>query len=67
MKTNDLNGQSIRWQKIRELAFKLGYEPTVPSKKNFKEQWEYDKELYKQRNDLAEYKGFVEFLSVTIS
>ena len=42
-------------KKIRELAFKLGYEPIVPPKKNFKEQWEYDKELYKQRNEVERF------------
>ena len=42
-------------QKIRELAVKLGYEPIVPPKKNFKEQWEYDKELYKQRNEIERF------------
>ena len=30
---------------IRGLAVKLGYAPIVPPKKNFKKQWEYDKEL----------------------
>ena len=39
-------------KKMRELAAMLGYEPVVPPKKNFKEQWDYDKELYKRRNEI---------------
>ena len=35
-------------KRIRELAFKLGYEPIVPPKKN-------DKELYKQRNEVERF------------
>ena len=38
--------------RVRELAVLLGYEPVVPPKKNFKEQWDYDKELYKRRNEI---------------
>jgi transposase len=36
----------------RKLADKLGYHPVVPPKSNRKEPWEYDKELYKQRNQV---------------
>ncbi len=42
-------------KKMRETAAKLGYEPLVPPKKNFKEQWDYDKELYKQRNEIERF------------
>ena len=42
-------------KKIRELAGALGYEPVVPPKRNFKEQWAYDKELYKQRNEIERF------------
>ena len=34
----------------RFLAESLGYLPVVPPKSNRKDPWEYDKELYKQRN-----------------
>ena len=33
----------------RRLAESLGYVPVVPPKRNRKEQWEYDTELYKKR------------------
>ena len=42
-------------KKRRELADALGYEPVVPPKRNFKEQWAYDKELYKQRNKIERF------------
>ena len=42
-------------KKIRELALTLGYQPIVPPKKIFKEQWEYDKERYKKRNEVASF------------
>ena len=40
---------------IREVAVKVGYKPVVPPKKNFKKQWEYDKELYKKRNAVERF------------
>lgn len=36
----------------RELAEKLGFKPVVPPKKNRKNPWEYDKEIYKKRNEI---------------
>jgi transposase len=36
----------------RLLALELGYSPVVPPKKNRKNPWDYDKELYKQRNEV---------------
>jgi transposase len=36
----------------RLLAFELGYSPVVPPKKNRKNPWDYDKELYKRRNEV---------------
>jgi transposase len=48
--------------KTRMLAFEWGYSPVVPPKKNRKYPWEYDKELYKQRNEVERMfrrlKGF---------
>ena len=42
-------------KKTREVAVKLGYKPVVPPKKNFKKQWEYDKELYNKRNEIERF------------
>jgi transposase len=39
----------------RALAISLGYNPVVPPKKNRKEPWEYDKELYKKRNEAGRF------------
>ena len=39
----------------RELAVKQGVVPVVPPKRNCKNPWEYDKELYKCRNEVERY------------
>lgn len=39
----------------RELAVKQGFVPVVPPKRNRKNPWEYDKELYKHRNEVERY------------
>ena len=39
----------------RTLAQKQGFKVTVPPKKNRKEPWMYDKELYKKRNEVERY------------
>ena len=36
----------------RYIAQTLGFSPVVPPKKNRKNPWEYDKELYKLRNEI---------------
>ena len=36
----------------RQLALKLGYEPVVPPLRTRLEPWEYDREMYKQRNEI---------------
>ena len=36
----------------RQLVFDLGMEPVVPPKSNRLSPWEYDRELYKKRNDV---------------
>ena len=41
--------------KTRSLAEKNGFVPVVPPKKNCKEPWEYDKELYKRRNEVERF------------
>jgi transposase len=46
----------------RALVVEQGYEPIVPPKKSRLEPWEYDKELYKRRNEVERLfrhlKGF---------
>ena len=48
--------------RTRALVMDLGYVPVVPPKKNRSEPWEYDKELYKRRNEVERLfrrlKGF---------
>lgn len=41
--------------KTRELAVKQGFVPIVPPKRNRKKSREYDKELYKRRNEIERY------------
>lgn len=41
--------------KTRELAVKQGFVPIVPPKRNRKKPWEYDKGLYKRRNEIERY------------
>jgi len=36
----------------RQLAIDLGYLPIVPPKQNRLNPWEYDRELYKRRNEV---------------
>lgn len=47
---------------VRQLAFDFGYIPVVPPKSNMKAKWEYDKEIYKKRNEVERLfrrlKGF---------
>ncbi len=46
----------------RQLVLDLGFDPVVPPKINRLEPWEYDKELYKKRNEVERLfrrlKGF---------
>ena len=46
----------------RALAASLGFLPVVPPKSNRKQPWQYDKELYKKRNEVErlfrKLKGF---------
>ena len=39
----------------RTLAEKQGFIPVVPPKSNRKEPWEYDKEIYKHRNEVERF------------
>ena len=38
--------------KTRNLIVEKGFEPVIPPKSNRKEPWEYDKEIYKRRNEV---------------
>ena len=46
----------------RQLALDLGFDPVVPPKSNRIDPWEYDRELYKRRNEVERLfrrlKGF---------
>ena len=36
----------------RELTLALGWQPVVPPKRNRRQPWDYDRELYKRRNQV---------------
>ena len=40
---------------MRTTAKDLGYNPVVPPKKNRIDPWEYDKELYRRRNEVERF------------
>ena len=46
----------------RRLALDLGFKPVVPAKSNRVKPWQYDKEIYKRRNEIERLfrrlKGF---------
>ena len=45
-----LMDRAYEGDETRELAVANGHAPVVPPKKNRKNPWEYDKEMYKKRN-----------------
>ena len=47
-----LMDRAYEGDETRALAEELGYIPVVPPKRNRKNPWGYDKELYKQRNQV---------------
>ena len=47
-----LMDRAYEGDETRALAVELGYIPIVPPKSNRKNPWEYDKQLYKQRNQV---------------
>ena len=47
-----LMDRAYEGEETRTLAAKLGYIPVVPPKRNRKNPWDYDKQLYKQRNQV---------------
>ena len=57
-----LMDRAYEGNETRQLVMELGFEPVVPPKCNRLEPWEYDKELYKKRNEIERLfrrlKGF---------
>lgn len=47
-----LMDRAYEGDETRALAVELGYIPVVPPKRNRKNPWKYDRELYKQRNQV---------------
>jgi len=47
-----LMDRAYEGDETRTLAVELGYIPVVPPKSNRKNPWDYDKKLYKQRNQV---------------
>ena len=47
-----LMDRAYEGDETRALATELGYIPVVPPKRNRKDPWDYDKELYKLRNQI---------------
>lgn len=50
-----LMDRAYEGDRIRAKVVEMGYSPVVPPKKNRKEPWEYDKERYKQRNEIERF------------
>ena len=50
-----LMDRAYEGDETRALAISLGYIPVVPPKNNRKEPWDYDKELYKKRNEVERF------------
>ena len=60
--TKVIMDKAYEGDETRQLAFDLGVEPVGPPKKNRLSVWEYDRELYKKRNEaerlFRRLKGF---------
>ena len=60
--TQVLMDKAYEGDETRQLVFDLGMEPVVPPKINRISPWEYDKEMYKKRNEVERVfrrlKGF---------
>ena len=50
-----LMDRAYEGENMRRKALEKGYSPVVPPKSNRKGPWEYDKERYKQRNQIERY------------
>jgi transposase len=57
-----LMDRAYEGNETRQLALDLGFIPVVPPKSNRIESWEYDREMYKRRNEIERLfrrlKGF---------
>jgi transposase len=57
-----LMDRAYEGDETRQLALDLGFIPVVPPKRNRLEPWEYDREMYKRRNEVERLfrrlKGF---------
>jgi transposase len=57
-----LMDKAYEGNETRQLALELGFIPVVPPKSNRLEPWEYDREMYKRRNEVERLfrrlKGF---------
>ncbi len=67
--TKVIMDRAYEGDETRQLVFDLGMEPVVPPKSNRLSPWEYDKEVYKKRNEVERLfrrlKGFsVNFLTL---
>ncbi len=60
--THLLMDRAYEGDQTRQLALELGYIPVVPPKTNRLELWEYDRAMYKKRNEIErlfrKLKGF---------
>lgn len=60
--TKVIMDKAYEGDETRQLVFDLGMEPVVPPKSNRLSPWEYDRELYKKRNEVERLfrrlKGF---------
>jgi len=50
-----LMDKAYEGDEMRARVVEKGFIPVVPPKSNRKEPWEYDKERYKQRNEIERY------------
>ena len=50
-----LMDRAYQGDNMRLLAKNLGYEPVVPPKSNRLHKWDYDRELYKLRNEIERF------------
>jgi len=50
-----LMDRAYEGNKTRSKAIEQGFIPVVPPKKNRIDPWEYDKELYKRRNEIERF------------
>ena len=50
-----LMDKAYQGDNVRSLAQELGYKPIVPPKSNRLHKWDYDRELYKRRNEIERF------------